>query len=113
MLLSHVTTWHGYLPVSYTHLDVYKRQISDNHMMFGEIGGWFYKGLGGIFPDPENPGFKHILLQMCIRDRVSVEPMLFTALTRARLETTVGIKANRIKLPAVCHLLMGIIQMYL
>ena len=37
------------------------RDISDNHMMFGEIGGWFYKGLGGIFPDPENPGFKHIL----------------------------------------------------
>ena len=34
------------------------RDISDNHMMFGEIGGWFYKGLGGIFPDPENPGFK-------------------------------------------------------
>ena len=39
------------------------RDISDNHMMFGEIGGWFYKGLGGIFPDPENPGFKHILIQ--------------------------------------------------
>ena len=39
------------------------RDISDNHMMFGEIGGWFYKGLGGIFPDPENPGFKHILLR--------------------------------------------------
>ena len=27
------------------------RDISDNHMMFGEIGAWFYKGLGGIFPD--------------------------------------------------------------
>lgn len=39
------------------------RDISDNHMMFGEIGGWLYKGLGGIFPDPENPGFKHILLR--------------------------------------------------
>lgn len=39
-----------------------ERDISDNHMMFGEIGGWFYKGLGGIFPDPEQPGFKHILL---------------------------------------------------
>ena len=39
------------------------RDISDNHMMFGEIGGWFYKGLGGIFPDPANPGFKHILLR--------------------------------------------------
>lgn len=40
-----------------------KRDISNNHMMFGEIGGWFYKGLGGIFPDPQNPGFKHIVLR--------------------------------------------------
>lgn len=40
-----------------------ERDISDNHMMFGEIGGWFYKGLGGIFPNPEQPGFKHILLR--------------------------------------------------
>ena len=39
------------------------RDISDNHMMFGEIGGWFFKGLGGIYPDPEYPGFKHILLR--------------------------------------------------
>lgn len=40
-----------------------ERDISDNHMMFGEIGGWFFKGLGGIFPDPEQPGFKHIILR--------------------------------------------------
>lgn len=40
-----------------------ERDISDNHMMFGEIGAWFYKGLGGIFPDPEKPGYKHILLR--------------------------------------------------
>ena len=40
-----------------------ERDISDNHMMFGEVGGWFYKGLGGIFPDPQQPGFKHILLR--------------------------------------------------
>ncbi|MCC8155414.1 MAG: glycoside hydrolase family 78 protein [Tannerellaceae bacterium] len=40
-----------------------ERDISDNHMMFGEIGGWFYKGLGGIFPDAEQPGFKHIILR--------------------------------------------------
>jgi alpha-L-rhamnosidase len=31
--------------------------------MFGEIGAWLYKGLGGIKPDPEHPGFKNILLQ--------------------------------------------------
>ena len=40
-----------------------KSDISMNHIMFGEIGAWFYKGLGGIKPDPEQPGFKNILLQ--------------------------------------------------
>ncbi|MDR1809161.1 MAG: glycoside hydrolase family 78 protein [Prevotella sp.] len=39
------------------------RDISDNHNMFGEIGAWFYKGLGGIFPDPQQPGFKHAVLR--------------------------------------------------
>ena len=38
------------------------RDISMNHIMFGEIGAWFYKALGGIKPDPENPGFRNILL---------------------------------------------------
>ncbi|GGI29169.1 alpha-rhamnosidase [Pedobacter mendelii] len=40
-----------------------KRDISDNHMMFGEIGGWFFKGIGGIKVDEEQPGFKNILLK--------------------------------------------------
>lgn len=39
------------------------RDISDNHMMFGEIGGWFFKSIGGILPDPSQPGFKHIWLK--------------------------------------------------
>jgi len=39
-----------------------KRDISDNHMMFGEIGGWFFKGIGGIKIDEKHPGFKNILL---------------------------------------------------
>lgn len=39
------------------------RDISENHMMFGEIGAWFFKGLGGIFPDEQQPGFKHIVLR--------------------------------------------------
>ncbi|KQS34428.1 alpha-L-rhamnosidase [Pedobacter sp. Leaf194] len=38
------------------------RDISDNHMMFGEIGGWFFKGIGGIKVDEKQPGFKNILL---------------------------------------------------
>lgn len=40
-----------------------ERDISDNHMMFGEIGAWFFKGLGGIYPDATQPGFKHIILR--------------------------------------------------
>jgi alpha-L-rhamnosidase len=39
------------------------RDISMNHIMFGEIGAWLYKALGGIKPDVQQPGFKNILLQ--------------------------------------------------
>ena len=39
------------------------RDISLNHIMFGEISAWFYKALGGIKPDPLRPGFKNILIE--------------------------------------------------
>jgi alpha-L-rhamnosidase len=39
------------------------RDISENHIMFGEISAWFYKGLGGIYPDMAQPGFRHIWLR--------------------------------------------------
>ncbi|MGX5689786.1 family 78 glycoside hydrolase catalytic domain [Arcticibacter tournemirensis] len=39
------------------------RDISLNHMMFGEIGAWLYKGPGGIRPDEASPGFKNVLLE--------------------------------------------------
>lgn len=37
--------------------------ISMNHIMFGEISAWFYKALGGIFPDETQPGFKNVVLK--------------------------------------------------
>ncbi|MGI6046880.1 MAG: glycoside hydrolase family 78 protein [Petrimonas sp.] len=37
--------------------------ISLNHIMFGEINAWYYKALGGIFPDENQPGFKNIILK--------------------------------------------------
>jgi alpha-L-rhamnosidase len=40
-----------------------KSDISQNHIMFGEIDAWFFKALGGIKPDPEKPGFENIILQ--------------------------------------------------
>jgi alpha-L-rhamnosidase len=40
-----------------------KSDISMNHIMFGEIGAWMYKALGGIFPDENAPGFKNVILK--------------------------------------------------
>ncbi|TDX02161.1 alpha-L-rhamnosidase [Dinghuibacter silviterrae] len=40
-----------------------KTDISRNHIMFGEISAWMYKALGGIRPDPANPGFRRVLLE--------------------------------------------------
>lgn len=37
--------------------------LSKNHIMFGAISAWFYKGLGGILPDPDSPGFKNFILK--------------------------------------------------
>jgi alpha-L-rhamnosidase len=39
------------------------KETSLNHIMFGEIGAWFYKAIAGIHPDPEQPGFKNVLLK--------------------------------------------------
>uniref|UniRef100_UPI003216E7E3 glycoside hydrolase family 78 protein n=1 Tax=uncultured Draconibacterium sp. TaxID=1573823 RepID=UPI003216E7E3 len=39
------------------------RDVSLNHIMFGEINAWYYKALGGIFPDAQQPGFKNVVLK--------------------------------------------------
>jgi len=39
------------------------RDLSMNHIMFGEVSAWFFKALGGIKPDPEHPGFKNIIMR--------------------------------------------------
>ncbi len=38
---------------------------SRNHHMFSDISAWFYKTLAGIRPDPEHPGFKHVIIKPC------------------------------------------------
>lgn len=40
-----------------------KSDISMNHIMFGEINAWYFKALGGIFPDEEKPGYKNVILK--------------------------------------------------
>ncbi len=36
---------------------------SRNHIMFGDISAWLYKGLAGINPDPAAPAFKHFIVK--------------------------------------------------
>ena len=36
---------------------------SKSHPFQGAYDAWFFNGIAGINPDPENPGFKHIFLQ--------------------------------------------------
>jgi alpha-L-rhamnosidase len=54
-----------------------ERDISDNHMMFGEIGAWTYKALGGLKPDPKHPGFAHFFLEPHLEDDLNQVSMQF------------------------------------
>ena len=36
---------------------------SHSHPMYGSVIRWFYKSLAGINPDPQQPGFKHIIFK--------------------------------------------------
>jgi alpha-L-rhamnosidase len=36
---------------------------SRNHIMFGDISAWFFTYLAGIRPDPQRPGFEHVIVQ--------------------------------------------------
>lgn len=38
-------------------------EFSHNHYAFGTVGEWFFKSVGGLAPDPEQPGFKHFIVQ--------------------------------------------------
>lgn len=40
-----------------------ENDISMNHIMFGNINAWMYRALGGLFPDENKAGFKHIQLR--------------------------------------------------
>ncbi|GHS91615.1 alpha-rhamnosidase [Bacteroidia bacterium] len=44
-------------------INIEKHDASLNHIMFGDINAWMFKGLGGIYPDEVQPGFKHIILK--------------------------------------------------
>lgn len=44
----------------------WKGENSLNHPTLGCIGAWFFEGLGGLRPDPAQPGFKHFIIQPAV-----------------------------------------------
>ncbi|MDX2415561.1 MAG: family 78 glycoside hydrolase catalytic domain [Bacteroidales bacterium] len=45
--------------------------FSNCHPMFGTVSEWFFRWLGGIRPDPENPGFKDFILSPSTPDNLN------------------------------------------
>ncbi|MCB9260591.1 MAG: family 78 glycoside hydrolase catalytic domain [Ignavibacteriales bacterium] len=43
---------------------------SHSHPMFGSVCAWFFQTLGGINPDPDNPGFEHIIIKPTLVDEL-------------------------------------------
>ena len=52
---------------------------SQNHHMMGSIDAWFYEALGGINVDPDQPGYRHIVIAPQVtRDLTSVSATVAT-----------------------------------
>ena len=78
--------------------------LSMNHIMFGEIGAWLYKELGGIKADPAQPGFQNILLHPHFVDGLDSVNVIYNSVrgvirsawkkTSSRIEYVVEIPAN-------------------
>lgn len=43
--------------------ETFQGDVSHSHPMFGSVTQWFYQHVGGIVPDPAQPGFKHTIIK--------------------------------------------------
>ena len=80
-------------------LDV-TRDNSDNHVMFGDIAAWFHRALGGINPDPEDPGFRHIILRPCFPSGLYSFACSYDS-PRGRIEVSWQRKKRKVTLNAI------------
>ncbi|RLD76694.1 MAG: hypothetical protein DRJ10_13180, partial [Bacteroidetes bacterium] len=77
---------------------------SHSHPMFGSVTAWFYQALGGINPDADNPGFKHIIIKPSIINELDFANINYSSvygditskweLKNNDLKLTVSIPAN-------------------
>lgn len=52
---------------------------SHSHPMFGSVCAWFFQGVVGINPDPENPGFKHTIIKPNVVDELDFANATYTS----------------------------------
>lgn len=57
------TFWENWGEESFEDRESHGDTRSKSHPFQGGFTAWFYDGIGGINPDPGNPGFKHIILR--------------------------------------------------
>lgn len=76
---------------------------SRNHIMFGDISAWFHRTLGGINPDPNQPGFKHSIIRprpVNELDHALAEQQTPYGLISCRWQKSAGIFFLRVTVPS-------------
>lgn len=79
-----------------------RRDCSWNHVIMGSIAGWFYQGLAGIKPDPEQPGFARIHFKPYFADglnRISAEVNTVRGIVRSAWQMSAGVMQWEVIVP--------------
>jgi len=57
-----------------------ERMLSFNHYACGSIGQWLYEGIAGINCDEERPGYKHIIIEPIVDERLTDARALYESI---------------------------------
>ena len=79
---------------------------SYNHYAYGAVCQWLFESVAGFRPDPETPGFKHIVFEPCIIPQLGhVSAHHDTALGRIEAEWTLqdGLATYKVRIPDGAH----------
>jgi alpha-L-rhamnosidase len=97
------TFWENWGEQTFEDRKVPGDERSKNHPFQAGFGAWFFNGIAGIKPDPENPGFKHIILQPEIIGDLTYAKTKYTSIygvIKSDWQTHEGILKWNISVPA-------------
>lgn len=70
---------------------------SHNHVMLGSVDAWFYRVLAGIQPDPDRPGYEHVIIAPFVPKNLS-EASAIVQTPRGRLTVSWHRTPNNLRL---------------